>query len=89
MMLLMQIQGQMAKPGGVDAMINHPLMVAAREENANVDSFCTDVQNGGPMAALGHLGNADTMSALTSLAPKILADLENGGASDDMDDMYD
>jgi len=88
MMLLMQLQGVLAQPDGLQKVLAHPSVVEARDTTPVVDEFCTAVEAAGPMAALGFLGRPDAMAALTSILPGVMADI-NKPAEDDIEDMYD
>jgi len=79
MMLLMQLQGVLAQPDGLQKVLGHPSVVEARKTTPVVDEFCTAVEAAGPMAALGFLGRPDAMAALTSILPGVMADIEAEG----------
>ena len=96
MMLLMQLQGVLGQPGGLQKVLTHADVVAARKSTPVVESFCAAVEASGPMAALGFLGNPDAMAALQSILPGVLKDVTaaaappSGGGSGAMDDdIYD
>jgi hypothetical protein len=88
MMLLMQLQGVLTKPDGLQKVLAHASVVEARASTPVVNEFCTAVETAGPMAALGFLGRPDAMAALTSILPSVMADI-NKPAEDDIEDMYD
>jgi hypothetical protein len=92
MMLLMQLQGILAQPDGLQKVLNHANVVAARKSTPVVEEFCTAVEGAGPMAALGFLGRPEAMEALTSVLPQVLEDIRKQPptvATDAVDDIYD
>ena len=88
MMLLMQLQGVLAQPDGLQKVLSHANVVAARKSTPVVEDFCAAVEMSGPMAALGFLGNPAAMAALQTILPGVLKDVTaaTGGAGGSMDD---
>lgn len=93
MMLLMQLQGILGQPDGLQKVLKHPDVVNARAQTPVVEEFCAAVEMSGPMAALGFLGNPAAMAALQAILPRVLMDVTasasgtSGGTMDD--DIYD
>lgn len=92
MMLLMQLQGVLGQPDGLQKVLTHADVVAARKSTPVVEDFCAAVEMSGPMAALGFLGNPAAMTALQAILPGVLKDVTaapaaGGGSMDD--DIYD
>ena len=93
MMLLMQLQGVLSQPDGLQKVLSHANVVEARKTTPVVEDFCSAVEASGPMAALGFLGNPAAMTALQSILPGVLKDVTapsttaSSAAMDD--DIYD
>lgn len=67
------VQGLLLKPGGINELFHHPLVMTLRQENEEVDTFFKDIETNGIFAGLKYLSNKIVMGHLTYVAKEIQA----------------